>query len=1199
MNTAGVTNMAMLFHSCLALTSVDVSGFNTSSVTDMQSMFQYCRQLTMADLSTFDTSSLTNMYCMFYECYALEVVDLTGWLTPALTNMSHTFYACTKVNTIYATDGKWDASKLNNTINTFGACYKIVGGNGTPYGVVAGTYALVDKENQPGYFTDKTLVGAGFAVYSDDDTEVVIYGPGITPRPGDTYDGRYVTAVDGSLESLDGLAAYKTKATAIRMKGKVDFPGTSMYQYLYAWSALKTVDFSLMNTAGVTNMAMLFHSCLALTSVDVSGFNTSSVTDMQSMFQYCRVLTKVDLSMFKTPKLTNMFCMFYECYALEEVSLAGWSTPALTNMSHTFYACSKLRTIYATDGKWDNSKISDGNNAFAGCGKLTGGNGTPYSEVGSAYAVIDKDGQSGYLTDNSHVSSGFGVFSTDDNEIILYSGDVTPRPGTYYDGRYVTAVDGSLESLDGLAAYRTVATAIKMKGKVDFPGTSMYQYLYGWSALRTVDFSLMNTAGVTNMAMLFHSCTALTSVDVSGFDTSSVTDMQSMFQYCRVLTKVDLSNFKTPKLANMFCMFYECYALEEVNLKGWNTPALTNMSHTFYACSKLRTIYATDGLWDSSKISTGSNAFGGCTNIIGGNGTYYSAVDSSYAKIDKDGQVGYLTEDTYISSGFGVYSDDDKKVIFYAGDVTPRQGEQYDGRTVTAVDGSLESLNGLEKYKTVATAIEMKAVIVFPGTSMASYLSGWTALRTVDFSRLDTKNVTSMYMAFYACSKLETVDLSGFDTGNVTTMACMFQYCTNLKSLDMSMFDVRKVTTTYCMIYECRYLETVDISGWETASLTNMSHMFYGSSVLTTIYATDTFSVSKLSDGSRAFGACPKLTGGAGTICSDESSSYAYVDSDERKGYFTDRYLVTAGFGVYSVDDNELIFYSGDVTPRPGTTYKGRTVTAVDGSIADLNGLANYKSAITRVSMKNKINFPGTTMYQYFYGWPKLASVELSRMDTSNVTSMNMLFAACTTLETVDISGFKTHNVTDMASMFQTCVVLKAIDMSYFDLSKVTTMYCMIYECYKLETVDFTGCTTPSLTNVSHLFYNSLVLTTIYATDGAWDMSKVSVDTNMFAGCSKLVGGNGTTYSVAGRTYARVDKDGQAGYFTDRALQASTAALLLEESSEEASSSMAKGRADAPFVEGESALAQDSQVTPSENLAKEDVASSGEAAAVK
>lgn len=47
--------------------------------------------------------------------------------------------------------------------------------------------------------------------------------------------------------------------------------------------------------------------------------------------------------------------------------------------------------------------------------------------------------------------------------------------------------------------------------------------------------------------------------------------------------------------------------------------------------------------------------------------------------------------------------------------------------------------------------------------------------------------------------------------------------------------------------------------------------------------------------------------------------------------------------------------------------------------------------------------------------------------------------------------------------------------------------------------------------------------------------SAVTNSTNMFYGCTKLVGENGTIYdsSHVDKEYARIDKTGEPGYFTD------------------------------------------------------------------
>ncbi|WP_276414706.1 MucBP domain-containing protein, partial [Lactococcus garvieae] len=70
-----------------------------------------------------------------------------------------------------------------------------------------------------------------------------------------------------------------------------------------------------------------------------------------------------------------------------------------------------------------------------------------------------------------------------------------------------------------------------------------------------------------------------------------------------------------------------------------------------------------------------------------------------------------------------------------------------------------------------------------------------SALTTLDLSKFDTSNVTSMNYMFYGCSALTTLDLSKFDTSNVTSMNYMFNGCSALTTLDLSKFDTSKVTT--------------------------------------------------------------------------------------------------------------------------------------------------------------------------------------------------------------------------------------------------------------------------------------------------------------------------------------------------------------------------------------------------------------------
>lgn len=93
-DTSNVTNMEGLFDNCIALTSLDLSGFDTSNVTNMNGIFNGCRGLTSLDLSGFNTSNVTNMYSMFYGCTALTSLDLSSFDTSNVTGVSDMFHNC-------------------------------------------------------------------------------------------------------------------------------------------------------------------------------------------------------------------------------------------------------------------------------------------------------------------------------------------------------------------------------------------------------------------------------------------------------------------------------------------------------------------------------------------------------------------------------------------------------------------------------------------------------------------------------------------------------------------------------------------------------------------------------------------------------------------------------------------------------------------------------------------------------------------------------------------------------------------------------------------------------------------------------------------------------------------------------------------------------------------------------------------------
>ncbi|HFX3760808.1 TPA: BspA family leucine-rich repeat surface protein, partial [Enterococcus faecium] len=119
-----------------------------------------------------------------------------------------------------------------------------------------------------------------------------------------------------------------------------------------------------------------------------------------------------------------------------------------------------------------------------------------------------------------------------------------------------------------------------------------------------------------------------------------------------------------------------------------------------------------------------------------------------------------------------------------------------------------------------------------------------------------------------------------------------------------------------------------------------------------------------------------------------------------------------------------------------------------------------------------------------------ITSLDVSHLDTSNVTTMYYMFYHCWNLTSLDVSHLDTSNVTDMAGMFDYCDNLTTLDLSSWDTSNVTYMYNMFYNCYKLTSLDVSNWDTSNVTTMYNMFYNCYKLTTLDLS--SWNCDKVT-----------------------------------------------------------------------------------------------------------
>ena len=208
-------------------------------------------------------------------------------------------------------------------------------------------------------------------------------------------------------------------------------------------------------------------------------------------------------------------------------------------------------------------------------------------------------------------------------------------------------------------------------------------------------------------------------------------------------------------------------------------------------------------------------------------------------------------------------------------------------------------------------------------------------------------------------------------------------------------------------------------------------------------------------------------------------------------------------YAVLSTDQTTLSFYyDTNKSSCSGTVY-----TAANFRKSSDDSWGAYRSNITKVVFDSSFaNYTGLTSTAYWFsGCSKITTISgIENLKTQNVTDMYDMFCACSSLTSLDLSSFNTQNVTDMGAMFCGCSSLTSLNLSSFNTQNVTDTRWMFYDCSSLKTI---------------------------VVGGEWSTTKVIKSGSMFAGCTSLVGGDGTkfnsNYIDKTKAYA-----GQGGYLT-------------------------------------------------------------------
>ena len=647
-----------------------------------------------------------------------------------------------------------------------------------------------------------------------------------------------------SLTSLD-LSGFDTSSV------------TNMHEMFGICSSLTSLDLSSFDTSSVTYMAFMFYGCSSLTSLDLSGFDSQNVTDMYWMFRNCSSLTSLDLSGFDTSSVTDMHRMFSGCSSLTSLDLLSFNTQNVTDIRYMFYDCPNLKSIYVSD-TFVTTKVTSSSDMFGGCNSLVGGNGTKYSSryTDKTYACIDTAETPGYFS----VSCLPGEHQLSAPQLEI-SSEICEKGGTAYNVTYCETCNRELtrEAVEITAGHVFVSLPEKE------PTCAEVGYTSGFGCSRCGAI----LSGHTEIPKLAHTV-AIDEAAPKTCTTSGLTQ-GSHCSVCNVVlveqNVIPASHNPNPavienKIAGncttdeeydsvVYCA--DCGEVVSTNhvvnkAPGHNyvTDAATEATCTTPAFSEGLHCDRCDQVFVAPQVT--SPALGHdevssdeipatCTETGLTAGTYCSRCGETITGreiiplAEHNLQNGICSTcgnaATYYAVLYDTDSDDigDKLVFQNTEDEKARYGTKVTSFSFSSTsewrwDALAPWYSSANNITAVVFDCEIKPV------STAYWFFGMTKLTNINFSGLNTKNVTNMSSMFDSCKSLTSLDLSSFDTSNVENMSGMFQHCESLISLDLSNLNTANVKYMAAMFQKCSALEEADLLGWTFAEGVDMRQMF-------------------------------------------------------------------------------------------------------------------------------------------------------------------------------------------------------------------------------------------------------------------------------------------------------------------------------------------------------------------------------------
>ena len=654
----------------------------------------------------------------------------------------------------------------------------------------------------------------------------------------------------------------------------------------------KTSEIKLPNAtfAKVKNANSMFKNIKSLSTFDINQATFAAAEDVTSMFEdvYFNDTLKMNNATFLAAKnASNMF----KSVEINTVSLPSATFDSVVNANAMFME-SKISTLTISQATFANAE--DISSMFE----------STYDKL------VDINLQSATF---AHAKNAHRMF---------YWGRATSV-------NLSNAVFNELEDASSMFEDQDYLTEIKLP-KATFDKTSNFnRTFFSVSAVTIISLPKITFRTAEDLTSMFHDCGNMTTLNLnpSKMIASHVVTMGSMFNGTYSMTEINLEklNINGGTLQNIQEIFKDNSAAEKIILPTvFDTSNVTNMASAFENCQRLTEIGNYNQL-NLKSVTNASRLFADAESldlkqiipllktdsIENASFMFYLAYSSAPVALSNNFKTNSITTMQSMFQGFMTPSLD---ISHFSLENTTTMEGMFSGK-----EASLSYPVG-GQYYAVSEVIWPNSILNAPHlTTMKSLFHENHHITKLNLPKFISPALTDTSFMFFKIDKeITELDVNGLDTQNVEDMSEMFEglkfdrgslggsfapkfkttslknmygmfYNMNVDHLDLTALDVSNVTNMEYTLSDA-YFITVDLTGWNTSNVENMKYLFYDSWYLTTIYASDSFVTTKVTQSDGIFNmnsGYDNLIGGNGTHAAGQDITYARIDRPGKPGAFT------------------------------------------------------------------------------------------------------------------------------------------------------------------------------------------------------------------------------------------------------------------------------------------------------------------------